>query len=48
MPLIAFEKSLNDAKKIAHFSKLDIKLAKHFWPGSLTLILNKNKKYLLW
>ena len=44
MPLIIFVKSLNDAKKIAHFSKLDIQLAKHFWPGSLTLILNKKTK----
>ena len=44
MPLIIFVKSLNDAKKIAHFSKLDIKLAKYFWPGSLTLILNKKTK----
>ena len=44
MPLIIFVKSLNDAKKIAHFNKLDIKLAKHFWPGSLTLILNKKSE----
>ena len=44
MPLIIFVRSLEGAKKIAEFSELDIILAKNFWPGPLTLILNKRKK----
>jgi len=48
MPLIIFVKSLNDARKIAYFSKLDIKLARNFWPGSLTLILEKKSKNIFY
>ena len=44
MPLIIFVRSLEEAKKIAKFNELDIILAKNFWPGPLTLILNKKKK----
>ena len=44
MPLIIFVRSLKEAKKIAEFNDLDIILAKNFWPGPLTLILNKKKK----
>ena len=44
MPLIIFVQSLEEAKKIAEFNELDIILAKNFWPGPLTLILNKKKK----
>ena len=44
MPLIIFVRSLEEAKKIAEFNELDIILAKNFWPGPLTLILNKKKK----
>ena len=44
MPLIIFVRSLEEAKKIAEFNELDIILAKKFWPGPLTLILNKKKK----
>ena len=44
MPLIIFVRSLEEAKKIAEFNELDIILAKNFWPGPLTLILNKRKK----
>ena len=44
MPLIIFVRSLEQAKKIAEFNELDIILAKNFWPGPLTLILNKKKK----
>ena len=43
MPLIIFVRSLEEAKKIAEFNELDIILAKNFWPGPLTLILNKRK-----
>ena len=44
MPLIIFVRSLEEAKKIAEFNELDIILAKNFWPGPLTLILNKRKE----
>ena len=44
MPLIIFVRSLEEAKKIAEFNELDIILAKNFWPGPLTLILDKRKK----
>ena len=44
MPLIIFVRSLEEAEKIAEFNELDIILAKNFWPGPLTLILNKKKK----
>ena len=44
MPLIIFVRSLEEAKKIAEFNELDVILAKNFWPGPLTLILNKKKK----
>tara|TARA_Y100000389_G_C17388408_1_gene478421 strand:- start:161 stop:805 length:645 start_codon:yes stop_codon:yes gene_type:complete len=44
MPLIIFVRSLEEAKKIAEFNELDIILAKNFWPGPLTLILNKKEK----
>ena len=47
MPLIIFVRSLEEAKKIAEFNELDIILAKNFWPGPLTLILNKKKSILL-
>ena len=46
MPLIIFVRSLEEAKKIAEFNELDIILAKNFWPGPLTLILNKKKKII--
>ena len=46
MPLIIFVRSLEEAKKIAEFNELDIILAKNFWPGPLTLILNKRKKII--
>ena len=43
LPLIIFVRSIKDAAKIAEFSSLDVKLAKKFWPGPLTLILKKKK-----
>ena len=42
-PLIIFVRSIEAAKKIAKFSKLDNILAHHFWPGPITLILKKKK-----
>lgn len=44
MPLIIFVRSFKEAKKIAIFNELDIKLAENFWPGPLTLIVKKKKK----
>ena len=44
MPLIIFVRSMEEAKKIARFNELDIILAKNFWPGPLTLILDKKQK----
>ena len=46
MPLIIFVRSLEEAKKIAEFNELDIILAKNFWTGPLTFILNKRKKII--
>ena len=40
-PLIVHVVNLNTARSIAEFSKIEISLAKEFWPGPLTLILNK-------
>jgi L-threonylcarbamoyladenylate synthase len=42
-PLILHVKSLNDCEKfIKNISDDAIKLAEHFWPGPLTLLLNKS------
>ena len=40
-PLIVHVKDLKGALSIAHFSNLELLLAKKFWPGPLTLVLNK-------
>jgi L-threonylcarbamoyladenylate synthase len=32
---------LKEAQKVAQFNEMAIKLAKHFWPGQLTLILKR-------
>lgn len=36
-----------EARKIAEFNEIGKKLAKHFWPGQLTLILKKNDTDLI-
>ena len=41
LPLIIFVSSIEEAKKIGHFSKYDELLAKAFWPGDLTLIVKR-------
>ena len=41
LPLIIFVSSIEEAKKIGHFSKFDELLAKAFWPGDLTLIVKR-------
>jgi L-threonylcarbamoyladenylate synthase len=38
-PLIVHVASLNQALKLAHFSKTALRLANCFWPGPLTLVL---------
>ncbi len=43
-PLILFVKSINEAKKYAHFSDIEEFLAAHYWPGPLTLILRKKNR----
>ena len=48
LPLIIFVPSLNAAKKIGFFSKEDIRLAKVFWPGDLTLVVKKKKKNIFY
>ena len=42
-PLIVHCASLEKAKELAFFHEDAIKLAQQFWPGSITLILSKNK-----
>ncbi|MFW9949427.1 MAG: L-threonylcarbamoyladenylate synthase [Candidatus Thorarchaeota archaeon] len=39
--LLLLTYNLEEAQKVAEFNELAIKLAKHFWPGQLTLILKK-------
>lgn len=43
-PLIVHIKSIDDIEKIAiNIPKKALVLARHFWPGALTLVLQKNK-----
>ena len=44
-PLIIHVNSIAMASKIALVNELTRKIAKQFWPGPLTLILPKKKKY---
>ena len=41
--LLLLLSDIEEAKKIAEFNSMATKLAKHFWPGQLTLILNKRE-----
>jgi len=36
-----------EAEKVAEFNKIGYKLAEHFWPGQLTLILNKKEPNII-
>ncbi|MHA2007988.1 MAG: L-threonylcarbamoyladenylate synthase [Promethearchaeota archaeon] len=38
---------LEEASKVAEFNDLANKLVKHYWPGQLTLILNKKKPNII-
>jgi len=38
-PLVIFVSDLLTAKKLAHLEGLAVKLAEHFWPGPLTLVV---------
>ncbi len=40
-PLIVHVCDLEQAQDFAHFGALDLALAQHFWPGALTLILER-------
>lgn len=46
-PLIVHVRSLDDAKRYAEFNATAEKLAQHFWPGPLTLVLPRKKKCAL-
>jgi L-threonylcarbamoyladenylate synthase len=48
LPLIIFVSSIEEAKKIGHFSKYDELLAKAFWPGDLTLIVRKKSNNIFY
>ena len=43
-PFLIHVKNINQAKELAIFDEKAEILAKHFWPGALTLILKKQKK----
>ena len=46
-PLIIHVSNLEMANKIAIFSDISKKIAKHFWPGPLTLILPRKRNRLI-
>jgi len=48
LPLIIFVSSVEEAKKIGHFSKYDELLAKAFWPGDLTLIVKRKSNNIFY
>ena len=48
LQLIIFVSSIEEAKKIGHFSKYDELLAKAFWPGDLTLIVKRKSNKIFY
>ena len=46
-PLIVHVRSLEDANHYVHFNENALKLAHHFWPGPLTLVLPRRKNCTL-
>jgi L-threonylcarbamoyladenylate synthase len=48
LSLIIFVSSIEEAKKIGHFSKYDELLAKAFWPGDLTLIVKRKSNKIFY
>ncbi len=45
--LILLVSDIDEAKRIAEFNPLAEKLANHFWPGQLTLILNRKEPNII-
>lgn len=45
LPLPVIVGSLEQAKKFAYFNPISLKLAKKYWPGALTLVLKKKKRF---
>jgi L-threonylcarbamoyladenylate synthase len=41
LPIIA--SSVRSARRVASFTPTELKLAKHFWPGALTIVLRKKE-----
>jgi len=45
--LLLLVADIEEAEKVAEFNKIGYKLAEHFWPGQLTLILNKKEPNII-
>ncbi len=45
--LLLLVSDTEEAEKVADFNKTSYKLAEHFWPGQLTLILNKKEPNII-
>jgi len=45
--LLLLLSDIEEAKKVAEFNSMAEKLAEHFWPGQLTLILNKKEPNII-
>jgi L-threonylcarbamoyladenylate synthase len=45
--LLLLLSDIEEGKKVAEFNSMAEKLAKHFWPGQLTLILNKKEPNII-
>jgi len=45
--LLLLLSDIEEAKKVAEFNLMAEKLAEHFWPGQLTLILNKKEPNII-
>ena len=42
-PLPIMASNLRSARRVASFTSAELKLAKHFWPGALTIVLKKKE-----
>ena len=45
--LLLLVADIEEAEKVADFNKIGYKLAERFWPGQLTLILNKKERNII-
>jgi L-threonylcarbamoyladenylate synthase len=45
--LLLLVADIEEAEKVAEFNNIGYKLAEHFWPGQLTLILNKKEPNII-